>query len=81
MHARDDASVRASFLSLHAVTLAGTDLFKGLLVQARLMADLTTPVGTFTPIPGGVVKLSACTINAVSYLACACMYMYNCVDL
>ncbi|KAL5473142.1 hypothetical protein EMCRGX_G027590 [Ephydatia muelleri] len=44
----------------YTLTLKGTDVFKGLLVQARLVADQTTPVGSFTP--GGVVKLSACTI-------------------
>ena len=44
--------------------LKGTEVFKGLLVQARLMADQKTPVGNFTA--GGVVKLSACDIPSVS---------------
>ena len=59
-----------------SVTLKGTDVFKGLLVQARLVADQTTPVGSFTP--GGVVKLSACTIASVSRTRVyeAHVYMY-----
>lgn len=45
--------------SFSAVTLSGTVQFRGLLVQARTMAD-DSPVGSFTADDGGVTRLSSC---------------------
>lgn len=51
-----------------AVTLSGTVQFRGLLVQARSMAD-DSPVGSFTA-ESGVTRLSSCARSDV----CFCMY-------
>lgn len=43
----------------YTLTLSGTVQFRGLLVQARSMAD-DSPVGSFTADDGGVTRLSSC---------------------
>ena len=53
----------------YAVTLSGTTSFRGLLVQARSMAD-DTPVGSFVA-EAGITRLSSCARADV------CFIIYN----
>ena len=57
--------------SFSVVTLSGTVQFRGLLVQARSMAD-DSPVGSFTADDEGVTRLSSCDRADV----CFHNYMY-----
>lgn len=54
--------------SFSAVTLSGgTVQFRGLLVQARTVAD-GSPVGSFTADDAGVTRLSSCDRRDVCFL-------------
>ena len=64
---------------MHTVSLAGNngEQFRGILVQARLMADDTTRVGTFavSDSSSGDTRLSACPTDTVSNATCN----YTCI--